>query len=167
MGSTQSFCYQTDIPLGTEYQTIYDRYYDEKIDPESDQFEDRRNTVLQQNGYRSVVPVKTEKLYGVDWESNFNFDENGLLYVGIYNTSMDWESFENWIPKVVTDCYTSFGESNLPQDELLSLLLDQENDQVSNYWLAEDETFLQLIRLSARKGAAFSICIGKSDMVDL
>lgn len=167
MGSTASFYYQEDIPFGTNYQTIFDEYYDEKIDPESDQFEDYRNAVVQENGYRSVTPVKTETMYGVPWTTNFNFDENGLLYLGIYNGSFEREDFEKLIPQIVSDCYDAFGESDLSREEFLSLLLDPENDLVSEYWTADDETFFQVMRMCTSNKVTLSICVGQSDRVSL
>ncbi len=159
--------YSEDLPFGTDYQTVFKQYYDEKMDPESDQFEEWRNTVVESNNYRSINPVAKRQLYDLEWSVNFGFDDADALYMTVYNCTTQPEEFAPMIEKLADDCYQAYGEASLPQDEFLTLVNDSANGRVGSYWTAEDGSYLQLYTLRTDDKILTSIITGTSGSAEL
>lgn len=137
------FSFSDDLPFGTSFDDALELYWDETLDPESEEYESWRigNTPTQQ----LLIPNRTSPFYGRDWLYSLTFDrEDGLIF-GSYYTKVDQETYSEVIETIVQDCYENFGEGDLPKEQLLELLTDADTGSiVQTYWTAEDGTYFTL-----------------------
>ncbi len=162
-----TFCIE-GIPVGTDYDTVYPKYASPEVDPESDNFEDWRNSVIS-NGHRTFSPTATREMYGKEWRMTFEFDETGALDNGGYGATLDEESFQTILPKVLDACYHTFGEpasNEYSKDEFTALFLDKENDKVSIYWKSEG-TYLTVISIRTAGKLSLNIMTGREESIEL
>lgn len=152
------FIYSEEVPWGTSFEDAKVIYADEKIDPESSEFESWRIAELVRFDQQVLIPDIQADFYGLSWMVELEFDETGLCLV-TFSTHIDEESFPQTTEKIVDDLYQQFGEGSMPKEELKGLLADCKGQIVQMYWKAEDGSYLHLHITSQADSSSYSFSI--------
>lgn len=132
------------LAFGTDYETVYEKYQSPEVDPESDKFEDWRNSVLTADDQRTFRPVETRSIEGKEGTLAFSFQDDRLNMAG-YTVSLKSDETDDWIGKLVKSCCDAFGEGSMSTEEFTGLCKEVGNGVlVGIYWTGTDGSVLQL-----------------------
>ena len=145
------------LAFGTDHETVYEKYQSPEVDPESDKFEDWRNSVLTADDQRTFRPVETRSIEGKEGTLAFSFQDDRLNMAG-YTVSLKSDETNDWIGKLVKSSGDAFGEGSMSVDEFTGLCKEVGNGVlVGIYWTGTDGSVLQLTVSKTTFGATVGL----------
>lgn len=145
------------LAFGTDYETVYEKYQSPEVDPESDKFEDWRNSVLTADDQRTFRPVETRSIEGKEGTLAFSFQDDRLNMAG-YTVSLKSDETDDWIGKLVKSCCDAFGKGSMSTEEFTGLCKEVGNGVlVGIYWTGTDGSVLQLTVSKTTFGATVGL----------
>ena len=145
------------LAFGTDHETVYEKYQSPEVDPESDKFEDWRNSVLTADDQRTFRPVETRSIEGKEGTLAFSFQDDRLNMAG-YTVSLKSDETDDWIGKLVKRCCDAFGKGSMNTEEFTGLCKEVGNGVlVGIYWTGTDGSVLQLTVSKTTFGATVGL----------
>ena len=152
--SENGYVYSEDEPFGMTRAEAEELYADSLGEIADDRLEQWRVEVPTE-----LIPPENAELFGREWMRQLSFDGDAF-YLGTYTTRMEPEEFDEEFPAILEDCYATFGEGSITQEEYEALVEEAlaaeaggTATRVSGYWTGGEDNYLHLyVLLGVRPG---------------